>query len=229
MCVHILDVVSLTALGSNDAAVCWPELFLQLAGHFQEPSLPQTYQAISHIALIILRRMIEAATTSTSTSTSTSTFGSYTHAHPVQQQQREEQVEEEEQHEHLTSLLGFRSEPGHLKCRSSLRGREWHIESALQSLYPPSFPLSYHAPFLSTHTHTHRNTNLPPPCPRTTPIRFAMCVAWSTMAAASSWAGLALLLSLSIFPLSLFASSAAATGCKNKLTWKLKKAKKKIL
>lgn len=64
----------------------------------------------------------------------------------------------------------------------------------------PLHPTLLPRPF-SICTHTH--TNLPPPCPRTTPIRFAMCVAWSTMAAASSWAGLALLLSLSIFPLSL--------------------------
>lgn len=173
--------------------------------------------------------MIEAATTSTSTSTSTSTFGSYTHAHPVQQQQREEQVEEEEQHEHLTSLLGFRSEPGHLKCRSSLRGREWHIESALQSLYPPSFPLSYHAPFLSTHTHAQKH-QFTAPMPAVRRPFGSLCVwpgqRWPPHPLGPAWL---LLLSLSIFPLSLFASSAAATGCKNKLTWKLKKAKKKIL
>lgn len=118
--------------------------------------------------------MIEAATTSTSTST----FVSYTHAHPQQQQER---VDEEEQHEHLTSLLGFRSEPGHLKCRSSLRGREWHIESALQSLSRIS--LTHHAPNLpNTHTPIYR-----PHGPKRRPFG-SLCVAWSTMAAASSWA-----------------------------------------
>lgn len=107
--------------------------------------MSQTYQTISHIALIILCRMIEATTTFTSTSTTRS----YT---PQQEQEQQQQ----EQHEHLTSLLGFRSEPGHLKCRSSLRGREWHIESALQ--VPPSpAPLMWHAPFpIYTHKHTHQ-------------------------------------------------------------------------
>lgn len=94
--------------------------------------------------------MIEAATTFTSTSTNRS----YTPKQQQQERQQQQEKQQQEQHEHLTSLLGFRSEPGHLKCRSSLRGREWHIESALQ--VPPA-TLMWHAPCpIYTHTHTHQ-------------------------------------------------------------------------
>lgn len=185
--------------------------------------MSQTYQTISHIALIILCRMIEATTTFTSTSTTRS----YT---PQQEQEQQQQ----EQHEHLTSLLGFRSEPGHLKCRSSLRGREWHIESALQ--VPPSpAPLMWHAPFpIYTHKHTH--TNLPPTCTPTTPIWCAMCGLVNDgrrilLSRSSPAVPFPPPLSLSIahsLPVLQALCVECGGDCKNKLTWKLKKAKKKL-
>lgn len=120
--------------------------------------------------------MIEAATTFTSTSTNRS----YTPKQQQQERQQQQEKQQQEQHKHLTSLLGFRSEPGHLKCRSSLRGREWHIESALQ--VPPA-TLMWHAPCpIYTHTHT---PICRPHAPKRRPFG-ALCVAWSTMAAAAS-------------------------------------------
>lgn len=161
--------------------------------------------------------MIEAATTSTSTSTARS--------YAPQQQQ--------EQHEHLTSLLGFRSEPGHLKCRSSLRGREWHIESASQVPLPSHVARPF--PYLHIHTHLHQFAAHMP----SNDAHWVRYV-WP----GQRWPSHPLEPQLSCCPSSLplylfsfsrsppprLAGSCVECGgdCKNKLTWKLKKEKKII-